>query len=398
VQNRMRPTSEKNRLFWIDAARGIAILGIFIVNIGAFSAPFFRYGGEDLYWQQPIDQFTLAINDIFFQASFYTLFSILFGFGIQLMKESLERKEMHAPSILIRRLSALIAFGMIHAFLIWHGDILLSYGLIGFLLLLFLNRKNSTLLGWAIALLGGSTFLFSTLLYMMRDHLDQLNLQAIEQAFESYQSSNLFVIWSQNYQDWQVNHGMMGFMLLAVILLPLFLIGMYMARKRWLHEPEKYRSLLHKGWIITLMIFIVFKAGPYVFGNPAWFSVIQDYIGGTASALFYIVTLTLLAQKLIGKKLLAPFAAVGRMAFTNYIFQSVVCFFLFYGIGLGLYGRLTPFIGIVLAVGIFILQIFLSNWWLNRCYYGPLEWIWRNFTYGERLPLRRKETRQVVNK
>ena len=395
MQNRLRPTSENNRLMWIDATRGFAMLGIFIVNIGAFSSPFFRYGGEDLYWQQPIDQYTLAIVDIFFQASFYTLFSILFGFGIQLMKESIERKKMHPTSVLIRRLSALIAFGLIHAFLIWHGDILLSYGLVGFVLLLFLDRKNSTLIGWAAALLGGSTVLFSSLLYMMRGQLDQVNVQVIKQAFENYQSSNLLAIWTQNYQDWQVDHGVAGFILLVVMLLPLFLIGMYLARTRSLHEPENNHNLLVKGWVLTLFIFIVFKAGPYLFGNPTWLSIIQDYIGGTASALFYLFTITLLAQKAGGKKLLAPFAAVGRMAFTNYILQSVLSVLLFYGIGLGLYGKVPPFSAVILAVFLFIFQVFLSTWWLNRYHYGPLEWIWRTFTYGERPPwrIKRKQTR-----
>lgn len=90
----MQPYQVNKRLEWIDAARGFAILGIFMVNIGSFSAPYFLYGGAEDAWTAGIDQFSLAFIDIFFQASFYTLFSILFGFGIQIQKDSLDKKKI----------------------------------------------------------------------------------------------------------------------------------------------------------------------------------------------------------------------------------------------------------------------------------------------------------------
>src|SRR5699024_2612276 len=93
--------------------------------------PYFLYGGEKDVWPLPIDQTTQMLIDMFFQASFYTLFSVLFGFGLQILKERLIVKEIAVMPFLIRRLTILIMFGMIHAFLIWHGDILLSYGIIG---------------------------------------------------------------------------------------------------------------------------------------------------------------------------------------------------------------------------------------------------------------------------
>lgn len=395
MHQRAQPVSEKKRLYWIDAARGFAVFGIFIVNIGAFSAPYFRYGGEDIYWQSSVDQVTLAIIDIFFQASFYTLFSILFGFGIQLMNESFARKSLQPHIYLLRRLGALIGFGMIHAFVIWHGDILLSYGVIGLLLLLFLKRTDQTWIAWIVILFGGSTVFFTFLLYLVRDYLNIPNTNAIESALERYQSSNLFVIWEQNYTDWLANNGVFGFLILAITLLPLFLIGMYIARKRWLHEPHRFQPFLQKLWLLLLIVFISFKAGPYLFGNPAWFGIVQDNIGGAASALFYIVSITLVAQQAIGQKLLAPLVAVGRMAFTNYILQSVISFILFYGAGFGWYGTIRPLEGVLIAVVLFIVQVALSNWWLRRYLYGPLEWVWRSFTYGEKQPFKRKGKQPV---
>ncbi len=127
MNSQAAPIKEASRLQWVDAARGFAIFGIFMVNIGAFSAPYFLYGGAEDTWTQTIDRYTMEIIDIFFQASFYTLFSLLFGFGFQMLKERLVEKNIDVGPFLFRRLFILICFGVIHAFFIWNGDILLHY-------------------------------------------------------------------------------------------------------------------------------------------------------------------------------------------------------------------------------------------------------------------------------
>ncbi|GAB3060317.1 DUF418 domain-containing protein [Virgibacillus ainsalahensis] len=391
MNNDMKPLKERNRLQWIDAARGFAIFGIFIVNVGSFSAPYFMYGGEGEAWTTQVDQWTLIIIDIFFQASFYTLFSILFGFGIQIMKERVKQKGIHPRPFLFRRLLILIGFGLIHAFLIWHGDILLSYGMIGLLLLLFLEVKGKTLLIWGISLLCGSVGFFTFLLYASRNYLDFTFTSEINQAMNNYQSSNITDIWSQNYNDWMFANGGMTFFILAFMLLPLFLFGMYLAKKRILHQPVLHKRLLIQLWLIALALFVLLKLGPYTFNNPAWFSYIQDNIGGTASALFYILSITLLAQSRIGYQLMKPFTYVGRMALSNYIMQSIMSFILFYGIGFSLYGSIRPITGVLLVVIIFSLQVLLSKWWFSHFLFGPLEWVWRCLTYGKKQPLRRRQ-------
>lgn len=188
------PLQESERLTWIDAARGFAILGIFVVNIGAFSAPYFMYGGEKDAWTSAIDQNTQVFIDIFFQASFYTLFSILFGFGFQVLRERLVEKNIDVYPFLFRRLFILICFGLIHAFLIWHGDILLSYGVVGLFLAAFVNRKSNTLLVWGILMLGMSVTYFSKMLYDARAFLDGYNASKISLVMENYSSSDLAVI------------------------------------------------------------------------------------------------------------------------------------------------------------------------------------------------------------
>ncbi|WP_085992763.1 DUF418 domain-containing protein [Oceanobacillus senegalensis] len=389
MNNDVSPIQEGKRLEWIDAARGFAIFGIFIVNIGAFGAPYFLYGGQMEIWMSDISQWTLEIIDIFFQASFYTLFSILFGFGIQMMKERTFVKGIPVYPFLVRRLTILFAMGAIHAFLIWHGDILLTYGFVGIILLLFLKLEARTKLIVGFILLSGNVVFITFLSYLSRNYLSIGNEARIDQAFSNYQSNSLSIIWMQNYQDWMYSNTPLTIFFLTLVLLPLFLFGMFLAEKRWLHEPNKHKSILWKLWTISFVLFIGLKLGPYLLGNPRWFSFAQDNVGGTFSALFYIISITLIAGNKKGQKIIKPFTYVGRMALSNYIFQSIICFILFYGIGFGLYGKVSPLLGVLMVFIIYTCQILISKWWVSRFRFGPLEWIWRSLTYWYRQPLRK---------
>ncbi|WP_186579071.1 DUF418 domain-containing protein [Aquibacillus kalidii] len=385
-----RPLSNKKRLDWIDAARGFAIFGIFMVNVPAFNAPFFLYGGEDSHWTSNVDQFVQDIIDIFFQASFYTMFSFLFGFGMQIIVENLAEKQLNLKPFILRRLFVLLLFGIFHAFLLWHGDILISYAVIGFLLFFFFNRKKTTLIVWSICLLVIPTMLYTGLLYLVRDQLNWVDYEAIDLAFERYGNGSLIDVWTQNYIDWRYSNGIFSFVMLTMSLLPLFLLGMVVARVKWLHDVEKHKTILIRIWWLSLLLFIVLKAGPHLFENPLWFSMIQDGIGGPASAIFYLITITLLFQKGATKKWLYPLTYIGRMSLTNYIFQSIISFLLFYGFQL--YGKVSPLVSVLIVIVIFIIQLPLSKWWINRYRYGPLEWVWRCLMYKQRLGNKRAKT------
>ncbi|WP_053220387.1 DUF418 domain-containing protein [Virgibacillus senegalensis] len=387
------PLHDKDRLAWIDAARGFAILGIFMVNVPAFNAPFFLYGGAEEYWDNEVDHIVQTGIEILFQASFYTLFSFLFGFGMQTMYERLQAKKFNPVHVLVRRLVVLICFGLVHAFLIWHGDILLSYGIIGFLLFAFYRRKNQTLLRWSLGLLFIPTGFLTMISFMARKFLSEVSTgdgQRITAAMANYGEGSLMDIWRQNAVDWLYTNGGIAYLFLTCSLLPMFLLGMYIARKRWLHDIERYRPVLVRLWILTGVVFVLLKAGPYVFGNPLWLSEAKRTIGGSASALFYVLSVTLAFRYKSGRKLFSPLTLVGRMSLTNYLTQSLICFFLFYNTGIGLYGSVRPIYSVVFVLVIFILQILFSNWWFKRFRFGPAEWVWRSLTYEEKQPLKKR--------
>lgn len=392
--NKGTPIQESKRLTWIDAARGLAIFGIFMVNMPAFNAPYFMYGGEEKYWPGEVSQAIQVMIDIFFQASFYTLFSFLFGFGMYMMKERLQEKGFSYRPVLFRRLLVLILIGAIHAFFIWHGDILFSYGTIGLLLFAFYERKPLTILSFTVGIFAVSGWFMFSYLYPLRDRLGYINEQAIQSAKESYGNGSLMDILGQNLSDWLYSNGsLFSWIMLTASLLPMFLLGLYIAKRRWLHEIDVHKKQLTFLWWITLSLFISFKAGPYLFGNPAWFQfTFQDRIGGSASALFYVSTIALLYQRrsrLV--TVIRPLEYVGRLALSNYLFQSVTCFLLFYSVGLGFYGEVKPIVSLILVIVIFSGQIVGSRWWLSVYQFGLIEWIWRTLTYGKKQPLKRKK-------
>ncbi|SEH96606.1 uncharacterized protein SAMN05192559_106147 [Halobacillus karajensis] len=386
------PLRESERLDWVDAARGLAILGIFMVNVPAFNAPYFLYGGAGEYWSSPLSHTIQKLIDIFFQASFYTLFSFMFGFGIQMMKDRLEEKRMAYQPVIVRRLFVLTGFGLIHAFLLWHGDILLSYGVLGFSLLFFFKVNPSTLLTWAFGMLAFLVLPLTFSLYLIRNQIQGIiHRPAIQEALQNYSNGSFLDIWSQNVNDWIYANQWGNLPFLALSLIPMFLFGMYFCRQRLLHDPDVHLGSIKKIWALTGLLFFVFKAGPHLYGNPEWFQLAQDSIGGSASAIFYVLSITLLFRISIGARLIHPLTWVGRMSLSNYILQSIISFFLFYSVGLGWYGEVSPTGNVVIVAVVFTLQTFASKAWLKKFRYGPLEWLWRTLTYGKKQPMKRKK-------
>ncbi|WLR47581.1 DUF418 domain-containing protein [Halobacillus litoralis] len=385
------PLRESERLDWVDAARGLAILGIFMVNVPAFNAPYFLYGGAAEFWPSPLSHTVQNFIDIFFQASFYTLFSFMFGFGIQMMKDRLVEKQISYQRVIFRRLLVLTGFGLIHAFLIWHGDILLSYGVLGLVLLAFFNVNEKALLYWAFGMLAFLVLPLTFSLYMVRDQVQGIvHRPAIQEALVNYGSGSLVDIWRQNLADWVYANQWGNLPFLALSLIPMFLFGMYFCRKRWLHKPIDHLRSIKNVWVLTGILFLIFKAGPHLFGSPEWFQLAQDSIGGSASAIFYVSSITLLFQTSIGARIVHPLTWVGRMSLSNYILQSLISFILFYSVGFGWYGDVPPIGSLMIVLVIFTGQIFVSKAWLKKFRYGPLEWLWRTLTYGKKQPLKRK--------
>lgn len=386
--------SEKNRIVSLDIIRGFAILGIFLVNMLSFHSPFL-YIEPLKWWKDPLDQGIYIFIDNFIQASFYPLFSILFGYGLVLLWEKTQQKGLHFYSIALRRLFLLMIVGLTHALLIWHGDILFNYALLGLMFLLFIKLSGKKLL-----VIGSLLYLLPNFLLLSMLALADLLMLATEstlsvpllasQSMDIYQNGTFLEITKQRIADWTYTNNVFGLILMIFTLFPLFLIGAGAAKYKWFERTVQYRKGFMITFFITFILGILFKLLPYVGKVNVTTSFLQDMFGGPLLAISYGLIIAHLAETKWLNKPLKAISYVGRMSFSNYLFQSILSTFIFYQYGLGLYGRVSIAFGTLLVLIIYACQILLSWLWLKYYHYGPLEWVWRNFTYWNKQKLRKE--------
>lgn len=390
--NSLAPISSGDRIEIIDIIRGFAILGIFLVNMGDFHSPWL-YLEVGKLWTSPIDIGADIFVDIFAQSSFYTLFSFLFGFGMVIIKERMTALNYSFYKLFLRRMFWLLVFGLIHAFLIWHGDILISYAGIGLLLLIFHKAKPRTLLIFAFSIIAFSVFIIGRRLLLIElsypYEISRYYPEMVEKSLYVYGSGSYLEITSQRITDWLAVSGGNGFLYLTAAILPMFLLGAFAAKKKIFENLEENYYFIKNVWLGSLIVGFGFKLMPYIIGQGITVDYLQGAIGGPATAIFYASSIILMSRKAFWQRKLRFFAAVGRLSLSNYLFQSIVGTLIFYSYGLGLYGKVSPFFGLLLVAGIYTIQVLLSKWWIARFRIGPVEWLWRSLTYGSRQKFRR---------
>ena len=392
----MAPVRPQTRIEVVDILRGFAILGILIFNMLSFSGY--------LYWpldqMSPINRAAALFVKFATQAKFYTLFSFLFGWGMSIqMERAVQRGARFAP-LFARRMLILLLIGLTHAILIWDGDILVTYAVLGLPLLLFRKRSDKALLV-AVVICILIPVLLSTPgpAASFRDAYSRLFEEWREEMLLGYQTN----VHSQGsylelvlHRMRSIRSGYTGVIYWGTHVFGMFLLGLYFGKRKIFHHVSEhlplFRKLMWWGLIVGVPLNLIFVAAtnspnlvPLGYYDLATRG--ARTIGGPALCLFYVSTIVLLTQKKDWRRRLSPLASVGRMALSNYLFQSILCTLFFYGYGLGLYHRLGPAITLALTFALYRLQISLSDWWLSRYRFGPAEWMWRSLTYGKFQPM-----------
>ncbi|MFD6210676.1 DUF418 domain-containing protein [Peribacillus sp. NPDC060253] len=389
----MAPLQESKRIVSIDVLRGIAILGIFLVNMPSFHSPLLYIDGAER-WSGGWDRVLFRVSDVVAQASFYPLFAFLFGFGAIILAVRSEEKGISFPLLFTKRLSFLLVIGCIHAFFIWHGDILINYAIFGFAFLLFYKMKGRNLI-----LLGSFCYVlpFAILgsLFLIMGIFDSEGVaittdsKMMKQSLEIYQSGTFTEIMNQRAIDWYMVNNPFNGIILFLSIFPFFLIGAGVAKQGFLQNPIQYKRQMKAVMIVSLLFGLSFKILPYVTVYHFGTIFVQDYFGGPLLTMFYITAITLLTEKTGAFGLFQPLSCIGRMSMSNYLFQSIICTSIFYSYGLGLYGSVSYTSGFVFLIALFCLQVLLSLLWLSLYKYGPIEYVWRFVTYGKKPDMRR---------
>jgi uncharacterized protein len=371
-----------NRFKLIDTIRGLALFGILLVNMKSFQSPeFIKTMFSLTSHKNGIDQGLYYFYQLFIQMKFYPIFSFLFGLGFYLFMIK------STVSNFVSRTLFLLLIGMIHLIFFWYGDILHVYAITSVFLLFFHKLSSKKIAIWSISLLFAyHLFLFVSILLPASMVSTESQSQIALEYIQMYKEAPYFE-WIMYRFNIEVLPILQQLPIVMIPILGWFLLGLF-AGKEKLYERDSANIVRVKNWwkiSLFLSVITVCWNGLALLTNLdnriAYF---LTSLSGISLAVFYITTIYLFSSTTIIKKILSPFQYVGRMSLTNYLAQSIMVISLFRFFHM--YNTLTLAEGMLISVGIFLVQLGMSYLWLSYFYYGPIEWIWRSITYHKISP------------
>jgi len=396
VSERSGPVQIRDRAPALDALRGFALLGIVLVNLRLFSAPMSVDPG--LGPGQPwVDRLAAGAVTVLAEGRFYPLFSFLLGYGFTVAhRRALARGESYTPRHL-RRSAALFVLGALHAVLLFSGDILASYAVLGLALLAAVRWRDRSVLTVAAWLFALGALLYGGLAGLQAGAADATLAASFAPDAEVYRGGSFGDVAVTRLVDWAT----------LLLFLPVtgltigaaMLLGHWAARRRLLEDPGAHLVLLRRLVVVGLPVGL---AGGFV--HAVALSAFSGDGGGAvvvlgASGVLNHVAGALLTGAYIGlagvffarrsSGALSPLRAAGRLALSNYLGQSLVCSVVFAGYGLGWYGELSPARVVAFGVALWAVQLVLSVAYVRVFAMGPVEWLLRWATYLSRPALRR---------
>ena len=400
---RAGPVPASERLLVLDVARGIALLGIFIMNVPGFSHSLFAGAGGTELPTDNLDRAVAALRELLVAGKFNTLFGFLFGVGFALQFARLRAtRPQDATRVYARRLGVLAAIGAVHAVLLWSGDVLLVYALLGCALLLLRRAPDAALVALVVACV-----LFPAVFAAGRPLLVGPRGEAVAALdYQELEASNNAAYGEGGFLDamlettrqfaWAVGTpmGRWSYALFYAHMGAGLFLGYLVGRRGWVQRlgdleprlPAVQWTALAIGIIGALVAWGCRAAAPPDDGSPAWTfaGTAAHDLGRLGLAVFYTLVIVRIVQaRGPASAPLQAFAAAGRMPLSNYLLQTAMCLFVFQGWGLGWWNRAGPAAEVLLAVALYALvQVPLSVWWLRRHATGPVEAVWRRLAYG----------------
>jgi len=395
------PVASEERLFTLDLVRGVALLGILIMNMPGFATSFYSGMSTADQWLHWWDEWTAVLRNVLFSGKFNSMFSLLFGIGFTIQLERLlARRGPDGVRIYVRRLLALFVFGAIHMLVFWTGDVLHMYALLGLLLLLVRDASDRTIVTLIVLCLLVPVAIGVQQLLSM----DGIDIAQLERTFSAWLASNDYAYGRGTFAEAMGEHTRETWFLYTdpasveytlsfyVQLTTTMLIGFLLGRHRVFQRiPELMPQVIRvQHWSLGIGFFsaVLLAYGektvsPYTMTALNVVTAFTYVVCRLALMSLYVTTLIRLAQQEQWRRRLAPIAIVGRMPLTNYLLQTAIATTIFYGWGLGFWNRGGPAAWMLLACAIyFLVQVPLSRFWLARFEFGPMEYLWRLLTYG----------------
>lgn len=404
------PVTRGERIESLDVLRGFAVMGILVMNIQAFAMPGAAYMNPTAYGDlSGANYWVWLTSHVLMDMKFMAIFSMLFGAGIVLMTSRRRAATGRSAGVHYRRMGWLVLFGLLHAYLLWYGDILFTYAMCGLLVYLMRRWRPTVLI-----ILGALMLAIGSRIWIFFHWSMQFWPPNAVQEMESYWLPTGEVLASEiaAYQGSWI--GQMGtraegavvfqtFLLVGALLWRaggLMLIGMALLK---LHVFSAKRSSAFYWTLVAVGAFtgvptVIYGAHRNIaldwdFRACFFLGQMPNYWGSLLVSLGWVGLIMLMCKHGVLRRLSRLLANAGQMAFTNYILQTVICTTIFYGHGFGLFGRVERTGQIIIVLVICMVELLWSSLWLRRFRFGPLEWVWRSLTYWKRPPLYRHRAR-----
>lgn len=373
------PVRNDQRIALLDVLRGIALLGVLLANLHSFANP--RVTG--------VQEIFSVAGDILINTKFLSVLTILFGAGFYYQWKRLQGSSRDFRMFFSRRMVLLFLIGSIHAHLLWFGDILRIYALCGLLLLVVPMGNSKKILTWALIF----AIPLTAIAFIAQQFTPYLtsNYPSPEEMEHAFRNGGYLDILRMNWAIDPIRHFQRDSVLTLVSCFGKILLGVWMASIGFFDNPANFRNLTRNwiAWGATIGIlssaaFTALGKGYFELDSP-WLLWIPVALAG--GLLLHALLYVSIFARWVGNGsgwIFRGLSAVGKMSLTNYLMQTVVSIFLFYGIGLGWGGKVDYVTMLGIGLVIFVCQALLSNWWLQCFSMGPVERLWRTLSYPRR--------------
>ncbi|HEY5656295.1 MAG TPA: DUF418 domain-containing protein [Myxococcota bacterium] len=429
---RLAPVSAPERIPSLDVLRGFAVLGILWMNIITFALPYWAYANPTIYGGATgVNLAAWLWSAVLVEGKMRAIFSMLFGASLVLITSRAEARGAASTvaDIYLRRTLWLAAFGLAHAYLLWWGDILFYYGIVGLGLYPFrrLTPRTLILLGaLVLATVPPQTILETRRLVHLRAQAQEADAivatgaaltaeqtqaqqrweekrkeiapteEDVAKQVEIHRGSYLGIA-AERVEAVLLEHTVYFYRWMAFDVVGMMLIGMGLMKRGVLSaraSPRVYAAMAAAGFALCCPITWVVCSRAVARGFELSQDLLRDSVYDLtrmAGAFGYIGLVMLVCRTGVLRRLRARLAAAGQMALSNYLLQTLICSTLFYGYGFGRFGMLERYQILLVASAIWIFQLWLSPLWLRHLRFGPMEWVWRSLTYWQRQPMRVRE-------
>jgi uncharacterized protein len=402
----LTPVSVTERIESLDVLRGVALLGILAMNIRAMAGPFGSYMYPyALFEFEGANRLAFLFTAVFFDLKMMGLFSMLFGAGVVLYAAKADRAGTRATGLWFRRMGWLLAIGLVHAYLIWNGDILVPYAMSGLLLLWWVRRWSARALviaGLCTLLIGGALSLGQ--LYSWDSMGEAEKAEQLTFMMPTPEQAQAQVDEMRgSYPEIVAARAPVVLLFQTLIYVTFFLwrtggmmlLGMGLFKAGFL-DGRRSAASYRRTAAACLLVGVSMSTTGVLSLEAVRFSMpertlpdLWNYIGSIFSSVGYAAGILAIVKAGALAALRKRLAAVGQMAFSNYLGQSIITAILFLGWGFDLVGRFNYATQLLIVAAVWVLQLIVSPLWLALYRFGPAEWLWRSLTYWQRQPMAR---------